>query len=244
MIMHAQLGLPHIHLPLVDSTMAYAKSAVHEGRIIQDTVITAEKQLSGKGRWGRNWISPPGCLAYTRVLPQHAPLQPIDYSMLSALSLSDALHHFGLDNHHIKWPNDLVVEEKKIAGILIERFEHHVTQWISIGIGVNVNCPSDELKKSERPTTSLASLLGHTLSMEEFLHALVACQNDRLKKTLDSLDLLQKDWSQALSWMIGTVLTTHRGTLLISGKVCSILEDGSIVLQTEGNRFETLSKNG
>jgi BirA family biotin operon repressor/biotin-[acetyl-CoA-carboxylase] ligase len=112
----------------VDSTQAEARRLVESGRAGAGHVVVADEQTEGRGRFGRTWSSPVGGLYATFVVP-HRPMLPI----ASGLGLLRALDRFGV-KAGLEWPNDLVVDDKKLAGILIET----AGEVALIGIGVNL----------------------------------------------------------------------------------------------------------
>ncbi len=119
--------------------------------------IVADQQTSGRGRRGRIWHSPPGnlfCSTLVRQNPVDPPLQQM--SFVAALALHETLVAY-TGNIHLKWPNDLLVEGKKLSGILLEAGGAKENAHVIIGIGVNLaHYPEDV----ERPATSIAALTG------------------------------------------------------------------------------------
>jgi len=112
----------------VESTQAEARRLVESGRAEAGHVLVADEQTEGRGRFGRTWASPVGGLYATFVVPRR-PMLPI----ASGLGLLRALDRFGV-KAGLKWPNDLIVDDKKLAGILIET----AGEVALIGIGVNL----------------------------------------------------------------------------------------------------------
>lgn len=133
------------------STNDDAKQAAEQGAA-QGLVIHALQQTAGRGRQGRQWQSPPGNL-YCSVLlrPQMARKDYGRYSFIAALAICDAIRDFLPDAAvELKWPNDVLVNGKKISGILLEAGEG----WLVIGMGVNIqHLPENPLY----PVTSLAA---------------------------------------------------------------------------------------
>lgn len=220
----------YLFLHTVDSTMSYAKQGVHSGAITTDTIITAERQLSGKGRWGRQWNSPGGNLYYTRVMEENASLAPFSYCQLGALATLSTVRELGCQKALLKWPNDILVEKKKLAGILVERFFHKERAWVSTGIGMNVlmqkECP--DLK-----ATSLSLLLKKPPSMAHILSSLARSHTQWMQWALHNSSMLTQKWKEELFWMKGTCIQTHRQEITLSGVVHDFYEDGSILLTLE-----------
>ncbi len=133
------LGKRVVHLNLTGSTNTVARQMAERG-IEEGTVVFAENQTRGKGRLGRKWLTKQGGVWMSLVLkpsidPMHAP----SITLLAAVSVTKALRGAGLEAV-IKWPNDVLVNGKKICGILTEMSaETDAVNFIVLGIGVNVN---------------------------------------------------------------------------------------------------------
>lgn len=149
----------------LESTNDFLKNYIHEK---QARVCIAETQTNGKGRLQRQWHSPFGRNLYFSIL---YPLQK-DISELAGLSLVTGLSLcqtlaklYSLnDTLKIKWPNDIIVDHKKLAGILIEiQAESHGTAQAIIGIGLNVNMQSQQSSPIDQPWTSLSEITGESI---------------------------------------------------------------------------------
>jgi len=137
-----------LHLPTVDSTNNYAASKENQPNIQHKTVIVASFQTNGKGQFHNKWQSEAdlNLLFSIYLLPKELSItRQFDLSRISALALRDSLSYFLKKQVTIKWPNDLFIEGKKIAGILIENTltQSKIDRSI-IGIGINVNQNSFE----------------------------------------------------------------------------------------------------
>jgi len=155
------------HYALVGSTNDAAKTLARAGAP-EGTLVWADEQTAGRGRRGRTWLSPPGNLYLSLVLrPEGAPARAAQLGFVAALGLGDALQPLVLGDTpasrggpalqlRYKWPNDLLANGKKLAGILLES-ENAASErvdFVVVGIGVNiVHAPGDV----EFPATSLAA---------------------------------------------------------------------------------------
>lgn len=138
-----------IHLETISSTNDYAKEHVNEFSKKEIVCICAEYQEAGRGQFGRRWISPKGVnLLVTFCLFQEG--EPLLITRKVATMLKEVLNELGLEAS-IKWPNDLKVNGKKIAGILTETKEG----WLIIGIAINVNMTETMLNGIDQRATSL-----------------------------------------------------------------------------------------
>jgi len=122
----------------IDSTNVYAKEKAEEG-VVENVVIWAHRQTAGRGRQGNTWNSPEGNLYMSVILKLEVDKKHIgQLSFLASVALANVLSNL-LDRTHkinLKWPNDVLLNEKKLAGILVETEAN--ADWAVIGIGVNV----------------------------------------------------------------------------------------------------------
>jgi BirA family biotin operon repressor/biotin-[acetyl-CoA-carboxylase] ligase len=123
--------------PEIDSTQDAVRTAAAEGAP-HGTVWTTEFQRSGRGRRGRTWEAPPGTSLLLSVLLRDAPLAPFVQTALCTLALCRVLEARGL-GPRIKWPNDVLLADRKVAGVLTERVSGAGPAYQIVGIGLNVN---------------------------------------------------------------------------------------------------------
>ena len=162
-----------IDLDTVDSTNSWAKKNIATFRDDVPTVITAREQTNGRGRFGRPWLSPHGQNLYLTIVEKiRPPLQLIHYSQATALAIAKALQAYTI-TAQIKWPNDLLVDGKKICGILVEEASKGKDSWVIVGIGLNVNMDPVHLESIDRLATSLQQLLDSPVTIEEVRHIIV-----------------------------------------------------------------------
>ena len=145
----------------------------------EGTVVIAEAQTAGHGRFGKPWFSPPAVNLYLSALlrPTVPPRDVGGFSFVGSLALCDAIKAEGLDAT-IKWPNDVLVEAKKVAGILVEcaTIENRV-DYVVVGFGVNLNVTHKELMAalghSGHAAGSLADFAGREIDRNAFAAALL-----------------------------------------------------------------------
>lgn len=141
----------------IDSTNAEARRCAEQGAA-EGTIIHARRQTAGRGRRGREWQSPEGNLYMSLLLRPHQPLEQASrLSFVSALALADALSSLAppMMAISIKWPNDLLVQGRKCAGLLLESTARAdgLLDWLVIGVGVNLVSHPEDLPY---PATDLA----------------------------------------------------------------------------------------
>jgi len=149
-------GGPHRHFRVTDSTNARARELAEAGAP-SGTVVTAAEQTAGRGRQGRSWTAPPG-----KALLYSAVLRPLDQRHLLLplavpLAVCEAAEELrpGIECQ-IKWPNDVWLDERKLAGVLIEASQQPQDGWAVIGVGLNLTIAPDEFPSDlRRPAVSL-----------------------------------------------------------------------------------------
>jgi len=156
---------PTVHYRLTDSTNDRARELALAGAA-SGTVVVASEQSAGRGRTGRSWSAPAGsallCSAILRPLEAHHSLLPLAVP-LAVCDAAEALAPVGCQ---VKWPNDVWLDERKLAGVLIEA---RPPEWAVIGVGLNLSIPDDGFPDDLRwPATSL----GHGVGAAEALGAL------------------------------------------------------------------------
>ena len=144
------IGAPHVHYRATDSTNERAKRLAAAGAP-PGTLVTAEGQTAGRGRQGRAWVAPPG-----RALLMSVVMHVNERTPLAPLAAAVAVCHAFPQANGIKWPNDVWIHGRKVAGILIEGRPQE--GWAVLGIGLNVATEADEFPDDLRGTaTSLRS---------------------------------------------------------------------------------------
>lgn len=165
-----RMGKKIIYFSSVDSTNAYARRIGEEGA--QDgTLVIADEQTAGRGRWGRHWVTPPKtAIAFTLLLRPDLPPSHISMvTLVMGLAVCNAIHQLYDLPVGIKWPNDVVIGGKKVCGILTEMSaEMDGVHYIVIGVGINTNLTSfpDQIRDV---ATSLQLQLGHPVDRAEVL---------------------------------------------------------------------------
>jgi BirA family biotin operon repressor/biotin-[acetyl-CoA-carboxylase] ligase len=165
-LLHSGVVGRHLYLfGEVDSTSRALRDLARAGAV-EGTTVLAESQSDGRGRMGQPWFSPPGCNLYVSVLfraesvPRHVGL----FSFIASLAVADAVRDLGL-LPTIKWPNDVLVKQKKVAGTLAEcSIQGDRVEFAVLGVGVNLNVTPEALSAALGPAavaaTSLAAALG------------------------------------------------------------------------------------
>ena len=167
--------------------------------------IRADEQTSGRGRRGRDWISPKGNLYCSALFPTDIPMARIgQYSFVAALAAYEALKEiYPGGEFGIKWPNDTLLGSAKISGLLLETGKTHHQSWVIVGIGMNL---ASHPKDTPYPATSLGAHLEKPARPSEVLEVL----SDRFeywksKFEREGFDPVRKAWCEAAVNMPGPV---------------------------------------
>ncbi len=200
----------------------------------EGTVVVAESQSAGRGRMGRSWISPAGVNLYTSVLlrPQILPLQASQLTFMAAVAVARAVEAVTELPVTVKWPNDILINGKKVAGLLNEvSAEMEGIHYVVLGIGININMDSGQFPADLRyPATSLMLELGASVERVELAR--------ELYRQLDSLYRLYCERGFApvrLAWealfaMLGCEVAVDCGGQEFRGVVGGINGDGALLL--------------
>ncbi len=165
--------MDEIHLDLIDSTNTYARQHAKSFDQKKITCIVADEQTAGLGRFQRKWISPKGVNLYVTFyfrLPINT-LHLVSLGQVMAASLASVLIQEGF-HPKIKWPNDVQLSGKKLAGILCETAFSEKMVDVFLGIGINVNMEIDDLDQIDQPATSLKTETGRIWDRKVFLEKL------------------------------------------------------------------------
>jgi BirA family biotin operon repressor/biotin-[acetyl-CoA-carboxylase] ligase len=215
------------------AALAWAASAAKDL-----SLVIADEQTAGRGRLDRKWFTPKGAaLAFSLILRPRAEEKPFLTRMvgLAALAIADSLQTRGLVAQ-IKWPNDVLLNGRKVAGILVESvWSGEEVDYLVIGIGINIlkgAVPSAELLQF--PATSLEELLGPNVQREEILHDILA-GIIALRPHIGT-DSFVVSWEKVLAFRGDQVQVEEGNGNAITGKLLGLESDGSLRLSAEQGR--------
>lgn len=184
------LGKNIIHFDDIDSTNIKAKELAQKN-IADGSIIIAEKQTLGSGRFNRKWISPSGGLWFTLVLrPTMPPTEAPKITQIAAASIYKTLMDFNI-NTTIKWPNDILLNDKKLCGILAEmKCDMDSVHYLILGVGMNINIDEINFDESIKSTaTSLKIEFNKQFERSEILANFLNHFETLYNKFLNNLDL-------------------------------------------------------
>ncbi len=199
----------------LDSTNTKIQELAAAGAM-HGTVVTCEKQMAGKGRRGRIWQSPAGENIYFSILlrPQIDPAKAPMLTLVMAHSVAKAIRRLGFDGIRIKWPNDLVLNGKKVCGILTE-MQMNGTDIDSVIIGVGVNVNTEKFPEELEETATSLSLQGNA-------------KIERNQVLLDIVDIFEKEYEQFVECGDISFLREEYNRLLVNrSREVRVLEPGN-----------------
>ena len=192
-------------------------------------VFTAIVQTAGRGRRGRNWVSEQGNLFMSQLFQSDMPITYLVF--IASLSIAETISELtsGL-TINIKWPNDILIADKKVCGILIEKAEN---DSVIIGIGINlVSSPEDSVVMY--PAIDLKKL-GFTIYREQFLQSYLKIFNDNIQKYhTQSFNAIRTKWL-SFAYRLNQIISINQGKGCLKGVFKDIDEQGYLLLEQENN---------
>ncbi len=246
-----------LYQPEVDSTNALAMDLAQQ-RPDEGVVVLTDSQTAGKGRQGRRWVDVSGCnvLSSTLLRPLFPPHLLV---MIASLAVVDAIAETCNIFATIKWPNDILVEDRKVAGILIETSHDQAGRMIAIvGIGINVNGSIQQLAEQAQASlmttaTTLESMSGHMHSRETLIAHLLhhiekdyfALQDEWISISPFSKDrpfsrLIRERWRSRLS-TLGRVIQVRQGEVVVSGIAEDVDDNGELLLRRHSGELISIT---
>ncbi len=250
-----------LYLPTVESTNTLAMQLAYE-RPEEGLVALTDSQTAGKGRLGRRWVDVPGCNVLLSILLR--PLFPPHMLvMITSLAVVDVIADICQVAATIKWPNDVLVGDRKVAGILIETSHDSSGRMVAVaGIGVNVNGGVEELAEYatmqvplSATATTLESVCGHRVSREIFIAYLLqyieksyfALQQEMMElpavgtaTTGPSSRLIRQKWKGQLA-TLGRAITVQQGNAVLSGMAEDVNDNGELLLRNHSGELVSVT---
>jgi BirA family biotin operon repressor/biotin-[acetyl-CoA-carboxylase] ligase len=230
-----------IHHSLL-STNTTAKELYKQGAP-HGLVVMAEEQRAGRGRMERKWFSPPdkNILASILLIPDIKPENVYALTLALAVSSIDAIKELCGSSAMIKWPNDIYLNNKKLAGILTEfSIRGERPAYVILGMGMNVNwCPDEEADMLFK-STSLINETGGPVSrnklMAEILKRFEWLYNDIIDERMEEFSRR----CNSLSMLTGKMVSVDTGDEVVSGKAISLDKDGALIMETDYGKIKRI----
>ncbi|WP_299441125.1 biotin--[acetyl-CoA-carboxylase] ligase, partial [uncultured Rhodospira sp.] len=236
-----------VHRPVVDSTQAVARTLLEAGEgspVWPDgaLVVHADEQTGGRGRHGRPWTSPPGNLYVTVALPcPEGPRVGVQIGFLGGVALAEALGQLGFeDRARLKWPNDLLLDQAKVAGLLPESARDSDDRtWVLLGMGVNVATapPPDAVLY---PTTTLNAHGLGVLAPEDLLPPLLTRLAEGVRRwRAEGFAPVRAAWRRH-GHGVGDPVRVRLGAETVTGVFAGLAADGALMIRDPGGAMRTI----
>ncbi|HEY5542303.1 MAG TPA: biotin--[acetyl-CoA-carboxylase] ligase [Candidatus Binatia bacterium] len=238
-----RLGTRFHYFAELDSTNTRARELAESGAA-EGEIVIAESQTQGRGRLGRRWESPPLSNLYLSIVlrpglpPKHAP----QITLAAAVALVETVGSFLPRPPVIKWPNDILIDGKKLAGILTEAAcDTECVQYVILGIGLNLNYRAETMPETLRQrATSMADRAGENLSRETVLVRLIH-DLDRCYGELEESGFaaLRPRW-EAHFGLRGRRVRVELGDQTIIGRAQGIDHEGALIVETDDEQRRSI----
>jgi len=250
------VGTRLVYVPEVTSTNTLAMKLARE-RPEEGLVVLTDSQTAGKGRQGRRWVDTPGCniLSSTLLRPLFPPHLLV---MIASLAVVEAIEQACGVQAALKWPNDVLIAERKVCGILIETSHDQDGRLVAVlGIGINVNGQLQgqvEQKGAEVDlavvATTLETACGHPVSREALLTCLLtALEKEYLALQQEAIEppvaaplvgpvarLLRERWQSHLT-TLGRTIKVHQGDSVVEGVAEAVDDNGELLLRRDSGEL-------
>ncbi len=213
------------HFSSVSSTNKLLRAAMSRGAP-HGTVFVADEQTDGRGRRGRNWLASPGSGLLSSTL-----LSPVEAGLcyaLVALAVRNAIVDATSLSVDLKWPNDVLVDGKKVCGILCEQ----VNTSAIVGIGINTNMNGAEIARIGPEATSLYLTARHTIDHSLLLEALLDRLQQQYVEVRKSPENVFRDWRGSLV-TLGRIVEVQEPDTRWTGRAVDVAEDGALLVRND-----------
>jgi BirA family transcriptional regulator, biotin operon repressor / biotin---[acetyl-CoA-carboxylase] ligase len=225
----------------VESTQTILRNLGSLG-VNEGTVVVAKRQTAGRGRHGRAWVSPEGGLYMSILLRPPTPAALQTLTLTASLAVVRGIENATGLNAKIRWPNDVMIKDKKVAGVIAESsFTGEGLTFVMVGIGVNCNSTVSSVEPSS-PATSLAGELGRDTDIKQLRQAI-----------LDSFGTVYDEWLRGTDavklarGVIGTIgkraVVTMKSGENLEGVVQDIDQAGGLLLERNGQKLTIHSED-
>lgn len=231
-----ELGRAIEHHALLASTQERAR-ALAEGAA--EAIVVADEQSAGRGRQGRPWMAPAGTALLASWVLRPLPSDPALFALLAGVAVARALADLGAPGARLKWPNDVQLGGKKVAGALADAVTAPDGGALVLGIGINVHQSAGDLGDLAPIATSLA-IEGHDVDRLALL-ARLSRQLDRLARVPDERPAALAEWRSRASMLGREVEVRSAGGPPVRGVARELADDGALVLRTASGDMRILA---
>lgn len=242
--LHAKLLRGEIvHHSTIDSTNRLA-AELARGGAVEGTIVVAEQQTAGRGRLGRTWVSPASVNLYMSVVlrPRIPPLEVPRLTLVAGLAVAEAIRDSGAFQPRIKWPNDVLLAGRKVAGVLTElEAEADRVRFVIVGIGVNLNATRTDFPPDlKTKATSLLLAGGVPVDRAAFTGRLLTRLDAAYAAFLDGGFAALRHRYEELHGLVGLAVTID-GTPPLAGTVRGVDDGGTLLVESAGGLQRVVS---
>ncbi|WP_018249535.1 biotin--[acetyl-CoA-carboxylase] ligase [Orenia marismortui] len=230
------IGQKIIYYKEIESTNDAAKKLAQSG-LKEGTIVVSEEQKKGKGRLGKEFCSPLGGIWISCILrPDIKPTLATRATYIASLAIVKTINKLSDVDAKIKWPNDILVGDKKVSGILTEMgAELDRVDYLVVGMGINLNFPLDSFDKSlHNKVTTIYHETSKKISRVKFVQVLLEEIEVIYQKLNDFEDILE-EWKE-YSYTIGKQVQVESSKEKVSGTAIDIASDGALIVKV-GNEI-------
>ena len=231
------LGRRIVRRQTVTSTMDEAAALAAAGEP-EGTVVVAEFQTDGRGRAGRSWVAPPGtALLFSVVLRPAVPPASLGVlGLLAGVAVAEGIEATTGLGCRLKWPNDIWLAGKKVAGILtVSRFAEEHRPLVVLGVGINVNLPAPHVPDGG---TSLLAETGETFDRTRVLDRVLVCLDDAYARFRAGNGMVDLSGWRSRAAMVGETVSVVGTGRTLTGVLRDVADDGALLLEsTAGETF-------
>ena len=240
------VGRRILFFPTTPSTMDQAYAEARAGAP-EGTIVVADQQTAGRGRFQRPWVSPPGAAIYLSLLLRPRPEHLLKLGMVASLAVVRAVRRASGLKATVKWPNDVEIAGRKLSGILIDSaMAGDGVDYVVVGIGINVSLDPTQFPEIAEIATSLSRELGRDVDRRSVLQALLE-EIEGLYERVKRGEGIVEEWRECLSTLGQRVAVTRPGddqrtSLVEEGTAEAVDEDGALVLRRDdGSRVKLIA---
>jgi BirA family biotin operon repressor/biotin-[acetyl-CoA-carboxylase] ligase len=197
----------------------------------EGVVVCADYQTAGHGRAGRQWLAPPGSALLCSILlrPTLPPSGLASLPLCFGVAVADAIEQFCSVPCQLKWPNDVLIKEKKVAGVLTtSRISGETFDHLAVGIGVNVGATSDQLPPM---ATSLSIEFGGIVDRDELLTVLLANLDRQYRALINAHGRFDShEWTKRAAFL-GSEVFVRDGDVFVAGRFAGVDDTGALILR-------------
>jgi BirA family biotin operon repressor/biotin-[acetyl-CoA-carboxylase] ligase len=233
------IGKNILYYAVTSSTMDMAKQAIRDGAA-EGTIVIADHQTAGRGRLGRQWLSPPDSNILLSIILHPNLKQLPRLTMVAALAVARSIEKLTGLEPAIKWPNDVLIDGKKVSGVLIESdVQGDTVNYAIVGIALNVNLDPSSIPEISETATSLKQVLGREVSRFHVLESLLG-EFEKLYQALRRGEPIDSEWRRRLE-TLGKKVAVRCGDELKEGYAESVDDEGNLLLRCPDGSMVTIA---